>query len=73
MKLKEESATTKDAKETTSDTYGLGEDDKASAGAEPLSSSQELPTEVRVKLRKLEKLESKYQGMFSTNHEGLRS
>lgn len=64
---------TRDVKEPASETNGPSEDDKASTGADPPSSSQELPTEVRVKLRKLDKLESKYYGTFSMNHEGLRS
>lgn len=70
MKLKEDSITTKDAKDPTSDANGPGEDDKASTGTEPSSSSQELPFDVRVKLRKLDKLEPKYQGKFSFDHEG---
>lgn len=62
---------TKDTKDAASDTNAPGEDDKASAGAEPPSSLQELPTEVRVKLRKLEKLESKYQGTLFIDLEGI--
>lgn len=44
-------------------TQGTSGRDK-SASAEPLSTPSEIPTEVRVKLRKLEKLESRYNGML---------
>lgn len=47
-----------------SDTNGPGEDDKTSAHGDAQSLSQELPTDVRVRLRKLDKLESKYYGNF---------
>lgn len=66
-KTKEESTLTGSGKEPVVDTNGPGEDEKASTGADPPSSSSELPTDVRVKLRKLDKLESKYYGMLSSN------
>ena len=53
----------KDGKEPASETNGPGEDDKASTGANLSLSSQELATDVRVKLRKLDKLEPKYHGI----------
>lgn len=63
VKLKEEPTLARDGKEPTSERDGPGEDDKASTGADLPLSSQELATDVRVKLRKLDKLESKYHGI----------
>lgn len=45
---------------------GLGEAEKGEKSATPSPRpSSELPTEIRTKLRKLEKLEARYQGMES--------
>lgn len=64
VKSQEESTLNRDGKGPVLDANSQVEDDKISMGADPLL-LQELPTEVRVKLRKLDKLESKYSGMLS--------
>lgn len=51
------------SKEEPSEMKGVGKEDRTLV-AEGILSSQGLPTDVRVKLRKLDKLESKYHGLF---------
>jgi hypothetical protein len=64
VKAKDEQASTTEGQQPMSDTNGPGEDDKTSAHGDAQPLSQELPTDVRVRLRKLDKLESKYYGNF---------
>ena len=54
-------ATEKTPRENTSSESNQGTGETATSADEPRSSS-DLPTDVRVKLRKLEKLESRYHG-----------
>ncbi len=54
-------ATEKAPQENTSSESNQGTGETATSADEPRSSS-DLPTDVRVKLRKLEKLESRYHG-----------
>ena len=54
-------ATEKRPRENTSSESNQGTGETATSADEPRSSS-DLPTDVRVKLRKLEKLESRYHG-----------
>lgn len=53
-------------KEDTSEMNGARKEDRLVA-ADGIPSSQGLPTDVRVKLRKLDKLESKYHGCPQKN------
>ena len=54
-------AAEKTPRENTSSESNQGAGETAASADEPRSSS-DLPTDVRVKLRKLEKLESRYHG-----------
>ncbi len=50
----------------TSDGNEQGKEKASEEGLKPVAST-ELPTEVRAKLRKLEKLETRYQGMSESH------
>ena len=58
-------AVEQDAERALAQDGGLQATDEKSAETAAPTVAQELPTDVRVKLRKLEKLESRYQGVYS--------